>query len=394
MNNFLSLSNYIKQIATACLILFLNFSSNNAQIVSTFLTGSGLNGPDGFALDSLENLYCANWGGSAGTTVLKITSSASVTVFNSTLNAPDGLAFDSVGNLFVSNYNNGIISKITTEGVKTDFASGFNHPSALAFDSAWNLYVSNHTGNTVSKITPDSTVTTFASGFNGPLGLVFDVEGNLYVSNYNSGVINKVTSGGIVTVFATVPNPSGSMIQYLVRGPSGNLYLPSYGHHQIYKISPAGEVSVFAGTGVAGSIDGPVATAQFNGPNSIALTSGGDLYVSEYNANRIRKITGVEPPTSIKGQQEDTPQKFFLMQNFPNPFNPSTTIKYVVPERNNVIIKVYNMIGEEVVTLLNEEKERGEYELRFNYLGLASGLLIYKMSAGSFVSTKKMLIVK
>ena len=394
MKQCLSMFNCIKQIGTACLILFLNFSSNHAQIVSTFLTGSGLNGPDGFALDSLENLYCANWGGSAGTTVLKITSSASVTVFNSALNAPDGLAFDSVGNLFISNYNNGIISKITPEGVKTDFASGFNHPSALAFDSEWNLYVSNHTGNTVSKITPDSTVTTFASGFNKPLGLVFDTEGNLYVSNYNSGVINKVTPEGIVTVFATVPNPTGSMIQYLVRAASGNLYLPSYGHHQIYKISPAGDVSVFAGTGVAGSTDGPVAIAQFNGPNSIALTSGGDLYVSEYNANRIRKITGVEPVNWIEGRKEINPSEYLLFQNYPNPFNPSTTIKYAVPERSDVIIKVYNMMGEEIVTLLNKEKERGEYELRFNSLDLASGLFIYTMSAGSFISAKKMLVVK
>ena len=394
MNKNFFINTLIKNIGTICLIVLLFFSSVNAQIVSTFLTGSGLNGPDGFALDSLQNLYCANWGGGVGSTILKITPLADVTVYSTAMNAPDGLAFDSSGNLYVSNYTNGVINKITPDGVTTIFASGFTNPSDLTFDTVWNLYVSNFGGTTVSKVTPEGIVSTYASGFNGPLGLVFDTDGNLYVSNYNSGVIKKVSSDGTVTVFATVPNPSGSMIQYLARGPSGNLYLPSYGHHKIYKISPAGEVSIFAGTGVAGGTDGDVTIAQFNGPNSIVINSDGDLYVSEYNANRIRKITGVEPPTWIEGRNKDIPQKFFLMQNFPNPFNPSTTIKYVVSEKSNVIIKVYNMIGEEIVTLLNEEKERGEYELTFNYPGFASGLLIYTMSAGSFVSTKKMLMIK
>jgi len=394
MNKNFCLSNFIKHIKIMCLIIFICVSTANAQIVSTFLTGSGLNGPDGFALDSAQNLYCANWGGGVGSTILKITPLAEVTVYNSAMNAPDGLAFDSSGNLYVSNYTTGDINKITQGGATTIFASGFNNPSDLAFDSAWNLHVSNFGGTTVSKITPEGIVSIYASGFNGPLGLVFDPEGNLYVSNYNSGVINKISPNGTVTVFATVPNPTSSRIQYLARGSSGNLYLPSYGHHKIYKISPTGEVSVFAGTGVAGSTNGDVTIAQFNGPNSIVMNSDGDLYVSEYNANRIRKITGVEPPTSVEGREEEIPQKFFLMQNYPNPFNPSTKIKYSIPEMSNVSIKVYNITGEEIVTLLNEETEKGLYEVTFNQPGLASGLYIFRMIAGNFTSTKKMLMMK
>ena len=397
MKQFFSMSNCIKQIGVTCLILFLNFSTNNAQIVSTFLTGSGLNGPDGFAIDSSDNLYCANWGGGAGTTVLKITPYAEVTVYNSMLNAPDGLAFDSVGNLFVSNYTTGVINKIAPDGATTIFASGFNNPSDLTFHSEWNLYVSYHTGNTVSKITPDSTVSTFASGFNKPIGLVFDPEGNLYVSNYNSGVVNKVTPDGTVTVFATVPNPAGSMIQYLVRGTSGNLYLPSYGHHQIYKISPAGVVSVFAGTGIAGSTDGDVTIAQFNGPNSIIFNSEGDLYVSEYNANRIRKITGVEPPTLIEGQQEVIPKEFLLLQNYPNPFNPSTKISYQIPKLSFVTLKVYDVLGNEITELINEVKPAGIYELEFNAEQnniLNSGIYFYQLRSDGFVTTKKMVLLR
>ena len=76
--------------------------SVSGQTVSTFLTGNGLNGPDGFALDNAQNLFVANWGGGAGYTVLKNTPGAIVNKFDSTSNAPDGLAFDETGNLYVS----------------------------------------------------------------------------------------------------------------------------------------------------------------------------------------------------------------------------------------------------------------------------------------------------
>ena len=399
MNKLFSVSKYIILIVTTCLVVFLNTNSSKAQTVSTFVTGSGLNGPDGFALDSLGNLFVANWGGGSGTTILKVTGSAVVTTFNSTLNAPDGLAFDALGNLFVSNYGSGIINKITPDGVKNVFASGFTNPSALAFDTEGNLYVSNHGGNTVSKITPDGTVTVYASGFNAPLGLVFDPEGNLYVSNYNSGIINKVDQSGTVTVFATVPNPASSKIQYLVRGPSGNLYLPSYGHNKIYKISTAGVVSVFAGTGIAGDNNGPVATAQFNGPNSIALSQDGDIFVSEYNVNRIRKITGVEPVTSIEGRQEEIPEKILLMQNYPNPFNPETTISYKIQAASQVSLKVYDVLGRIVATLVDEFKQPGNYKAIFNVetlhaTSLPSGIYLYRLNAGSFYEIKKMMLLK
>ena len=81
------------------------------------------------------------------------------------------------------------------------------------------------------------------------------------------------------------------VLQYLIFDKEENLYVPSYGHNKIYVISQKGEVSVFAGTGIAGSTDGPVGSARFNGPNSIAIDASGVIYVSEYNANRIRKIT-------------------------------------------------------------------------------------------------------
>jgi len=316
-----------------------------AQTVSTFLTGNGLNGPDGFALDGEQNLFVANWGGGAGTTVLKITPGVVVSTCDSTADAPDGLVFDQSGNLYVSNYNSGIIHKITPAGVKSVFATGLINPSALAFDTAGNLYVSNFGSTTVSKITPAGAVSTYATGFSGPLGLVFDPLGNLYVSNYNTGKIHKVAPDGTATVFATVPNGSASRIQYLAYGQSGNLYLPSYGHHKIYRISTTGEVSVFAGTGIPGSANGPLDSAQFNGPNSIAMTIQGDLYISEYNANRIRKITGVEFPVGLKPDIGSTESAGSRLRIFPNPFSTTTSIFMESSSPGDFIICIMDASG-------------------------------------------------
>jgi hypothetical protein len=85
---------------------------------------------------------------------------------------------------------------------------------------------------------------------------------------------------------------------------------------------------------------------------------------------------------------------FELLQNYPNPFNPATTIKYQIPELNFVTLKIYDVLGSEVVTLVNEEKLVGSYELEFNATDLPSGVYLYKLQAGSFVETKKMILLK
>jgi hypothetical protein len=88
------------------------------------------------------------------------------------------------------------------------------------------------------------------------------------------------------------------------------------------------------------------------------------------------------------------PENFYLSQNYPNPFNPATIIRYSVPQRSNVTLKVYNVLGNEIVILVSEEKDRGVYIVRFDASNLASGMYLYRLQAGSFVETKKMLFLK
>jgi hypothetical protein len=91
---------------------------------------------------------------------------------------------------------------------------------------------------------------------------------------------------------------------------------------------------------------------------------------------------------------EIAPTVFSLSQNYPNPFNPVTIIKYQLPINNFVSIKIYDVLGNEVATLVNEEKPAGEYEIEFDGSRLPSGVYFYKLKAGEFISTKKMLLLK
>ena len=98
--------------------------------------------------------------------------------------------------------------------------------------------------------------------------------------------------------------------------------------------------------------------------------------------------------TSVQELSNNLPSKFKLEQNYPNPFNPSTKIDFQIPVLSFVEIKVYDLLGREVATLVNEEENPGEYETTFDGSKLASGVYFYRMQAGDFIQTKKLLLMK
>jgi len=88
------------------------------------------------------------------------------------------------------------------------------------------------------------------------------------------------------------------------------------------------------------------------------------------------------------------PLEYSLEQNFPNPFNPTTTIRYAIPEDNFVSIKLYDVLGNEVAVLVNEYKSIGEHKVDFNAVGLSSGIYFYYLKSGDFTEIKKMTYLK
>jgi hypothetical protein len=89
-----------------------------------------------------------------------------------------------------------------------------------------------------------------------------------------------------------------------------------------------------------------------------------------------------------------TPKQYILLQNHPNPWNPTTTIKYQIPIAGTVTLKVYDVLGNEVTTLIRESKEPGRYEVTFDGSDLSSGVYVYQLRVNDYVSTKKMVLMR
>jgi hypothetical protein len=104
---------------------------------------------------------------------------------------------------------------------------------------------------------------------------------------------------------------------------------------------------------------------------------------------------GSFPVTDVNdGGSGQVPHRYLLEQNYPNPFNPETEIGYQVPEARHVILKIYDLVGREVATLVNEIKSPGRHEVTWDASGLASGIYLYRMQAGEYVATKKFVVLK
>jgi carboxypeptidase T len=96
----------------------------------------------------------------------------------------------------------------------------------------------------------------------------------------------------------------------------------------------------------------------------------------------------------VSGNNNQIPKSFALLQNYPNPFNPSTSIKFQLPKSEFVTITIFDMLGRKVASLVNEQKEAGYYDIKFDGTNYASGMYFYKMEAGNFTDTKKMILIK
>jgi hypothetical protein len=90
----------------------------------------------------------------------------------------------------------------------------------------------------------------------------------------------------------------------------------------------------------------------------------------------------------------EIPTTYSLEQNYPNPFNPATTFSFKIPYSSFVILKVYNILGQEVATLVDEEMQPGSYEVRWDASGMASGVYLYRLQAKDFIDTKKLVLLR
>lgn len=119
------------------------------------------------------------------------------------------------------------------------------------------------------------------------------------------------------------------------------------------------------------------------------------IYYIHYQCDiNYAKINGQEYGTKTNiNTKDELPNQIKLFQNYPNPFNPTTTIKYSIPYSERVMIKVYDLLGREIKTLLNDYKNAGTYEIEFNASNFASGIYFYRIISGNYYETKKMILL-
>ena len=180
------------------------------------------------------------------------------------------------------------------------------------------------------------------------------------------------------------------------------------------------EISIFILALVGGSLFCHDATAQYpvrssefgsgggvvNGGNYRMVATVGQLLIGGVGRLTHTNAIGfwyqsVGLTTRVAQTSNNLLIEYWLEQNYPNPFNHGTIIKFGIPERSNVLIKIYNILGSKVTTLLNQESEAGWYNLEFNADGYSSGIYFCIMQVypgnggtGSYISTKKMMLIK
>jgi sugar lactone lactonase YvrE len=259
------------------------------------------------------------------------------------------LKFDHAGNLFVSQRALNRISKIAHDtSTPVLFASGLLDPVGLGIDSQDNLYIANYQGTNVNKVTPAGTRTVFATGLSFADCVAVDTQDNVYVGEITTQNVYMITPAGVKTLYgnanlepaSTGPNGS-SRLTAIAFDPSGNLWCGTYGNaaspgpyalsvipagggtgarmlkvpqaifdfalssdgtffytagyqeNQIGQLSFGGTMVDYAGTGVAGLVNGPLASAKFNWPSGIAIAkcqSFGNLFIADWNNNVVREI--------------------------------------------------------------------------------------------------------
>jgi hypothetical protein len=208
-----------------------------------------------------------------------------------------------------------------------------------------------------------------------------------------------VSSSGIISginfIVSAVPDSGEDFIDGQVTDDSGNpvagaLVFAKDNNQQLYSF---GITDQRGGYIIKGLIPGSYTVSS----SSYGYDDGNMTSVSlDYNANYSSSLSFSMTPESITklNQNPGLIGSFELSQNYPNPFNPSTVINFKVPFKSRVTIKVFNILGSEVATILNEEKPAGSYNVTFNAGSLASGVYFYQLRAGNFIATKKLMILK
>jgi hypothetical protein len=349
-----------------------NFTSNDPSFSGFTFNGSGYE----ISQAQVKTFYASSGTQNSGN-ILTIdeTSGAGTTVGSS--------LFDAVKSITIQPQTGTIHGLVTGSGsseiVRINAAAGdayslltINIPTlaSIAFDTTGTLYVVTLNGefHTVDLVTGTTNFVVDAVGSYS--GITFHPGTNELWATTRSIVVNKdavfkvnLSTGDTVLVGNT---GFGKLTNAIAFDENDNLY---------GIVGSATEVADFISIDVSNGSGTLIGSVGFEGLLGLA-------YIETVVVNVEDDVNG------------SIPSEYALRQNYPNPFNPATKINFVIPEASFVELKVYNILGKEVATLVYDERSAGYYEIEFNAQGLPSGVYLYKLKAGEFAETKKMLLLK
>lgn len=343
-------------------------------------------------------------------------------------NKGDRIASGNLKELIVWDTNTNAIIKKVSAGTSWIYSIKWSpNDSLLAYESRGHIYIINsQNGDTVSLFYLDNSnfggIKTGVCWLNNQLVMAGSVDGEFIVYDLKSrSIIHNIRfSNSQYGLYDIAVSPDGKLLSiatyqklYLVNAETFELQ-DSINASQDYLWSsvwsPDGKFLSTSGNWsqiriydpiskhVAGIIPFPVDTVQSANRSLAWSPNGSQILVSSQlndNSGRVSVWNIKMDLTNVLGPElQGYPSSFLLHQNYPNPFNPTTKINWQSAKSGWQTLKVYNILGKEVATLVNEFRSAGNYEVNFDASKLPSGVYFYKLQAGSFVETKKMILIK
>jgi hypothetical protein len=215
---------------------------------------------------------------------------------------------------------------------------------------------------------------------------------DIVFSDNSPDVGDTLTITSNVRNFSLLPTPTAVTINYYLQDPdSGGT--PIIGVNGTNVASTIGPIFARGKSEVDFKWVIPSGLPQY--PQIYAVLDQGNTITEIHEENNKGfNVLGVSSVSDVENENIIIPEEYVLYQSYPNPFNPSTTIKYSIPNSDKVNLKVYDILGREVATLVNEYKIAGTYSVEFNASRFASGVYFYLIQSGNFIETRKMILLK